>query len=195
MKVVLEFEAIKLDRIKKRWKLFFLIVVNDPENQDNKLVTVVPHMPIKLYPKDRNVYYFGNEDGDNHNGEESDTGMFVLKMPLPEDRISSVSVYLFHSRESIRNAGEILEKLGGFGDEQVDTVAEIVTATALPWVKLGLATAGKLGSMLEELSDRYFGFASLDEQFTPKYDSGGERDCYRTIGKETLEYSWRIIPD
>lgn len=195
MNALLEFEAIKIDRLKKRWKIFFLVMINDPENPQNKLVTVVPHLPILIFPKNRNVYYFGNEDKDDLNGEDSDTGMFILKMPLPSNRIISASVFMFHSHKSFRNAGEILSKLAEVGDGQIDSIADIVTATALPWVKLGTAATAAIGDVLKNLSDRFLGFASLDEHFTSKYDSGGEIDASRSVGRETLEYSWRVLAD
>ncbi len=187
MDALLEFEEIRIDRIKKRWRLYFLLVMNDLEDPTKKIVTVVPHLPIKLIPSNNNVFTFGGEDPESE-------GMFVLKRKLPDDRLLSVSVFVFHSREKIKNTGTILKALTDAGGEEIDVIKDLVTTAAAPWVKLSIEVAAQLGTILEKISDRYFGFASLDEHFGPKYDTGGERDSIRIIGNTELAYSWRIIP-
>lgn len=187
MNALLEFEEIKVDRFKKRWRLYFLLVLNDLEDPTKKLVTVVPHMPIKLKPSNQNVFTFGGDDPESE-------GMFVLKTKLPEDRLLSVSVFVFHSRENIQNVGTILESLTEAGGEKIDVIENLATTAATPWVKMSIEVTAQLGTILEKISDRYFGFASLDEHFGHKYDNGGERDSSRTIGNTELTYSWRILP-
>ena len=41
-KIVLEFESLKILRPKKRWKLYLVVVAEDPSDPDKTLITTLP---------------------------------------------------------------------------------------------------------------------------------------------------------
>jgi len=188
-KVRLEFEELTINKSKKRWKLYFVIVAQHPEDEDKYVVTLTPDPLIRVKRPANNVVDFEPE------GVGVD-GFFILEREMPADRSIDVRVYLRHSRKSVRNVGDFLQEFGNkLGDENTfGTITDILGSTGTPWLVIAKAALPLLGGILSKIKDRDFGFLSAAEEFGPEFDDQEELDRTNNFstGQATLTWSWSI---
>jgi len=186
-KVRLEIDEVQIYRPKKRWKLYFVIMAEHPEDQNKMILTTLPQEPFKLSKRHENSFMFDTDQA----GSE---GLFVLSRELPEDRELNVHIYLRHTRQATRNLGEILKDVeGGIGGDAFGIVTDIVGTTTTPWLVVAKKAVPLIGKILAKLPDRDFGFLSAFERFGPEFEDQFEIDREKEFsGDASLVYSWSV---
>ncbi|HHE64565.1 MAG TPA: hypothetical protein ENL09_00910, partial [Bacteroidetes bacterium] len=84
--VRLEIDEVQIYRPKRRWKLYFVILAEHPDDRSKMIMTTMPHEPFKLSKRHDNSYQFDTDDS----GSE---GLFVLRREIPKDRELNVHIY------------------------------------------------------------------------------------------------------
>lgn len=186
-KVRLEIDEVQIYRPKKRWKLYFVIMAEHPTEEDKMILTTLPQEPIKLSKRHDNSFQFDTDD----TGSE---GLFVLSRELPADRELNVHIYLRHTRDSMRNLGEILKNVEtGIGGDAFGIVTDIVGTTTVPWLVIAKKAVPMIGKILADIPDRDFGFLSAFERFGPEFEQQFEIDRMKDFsGDASLVYSWSV---
>ncbi len=183
-RVRLELNRIKIIRPKKRWKLYFVIVAEHPDDQDKMVISTIPDMPIRVVPEQDNEINFGG-DGDTE-------GLLLLRREMPETRELNVHCYVRHSRHSAHTIGEILSNIETeLGNDAIGIITNIL-GTTNPWLVIGKAALPLVGKILQKLPDRDMGFVSMFERFGPEFELDEEIDYVRKGGFATVVYSWSI---
>lgn len=186
-KVRLEFDEVKIFSPKKRWKLYFVVMVEHPTEIDKMIITTIPSTPFKLSKRHENSFQFDTDDF----GSE---GLFVLSRELPESRELNVHVYLRHTRLSTRNLGEVLQNIEtGVGSDAFGIVMDIVGTTTAPWLVIAKKAVPLIGNILAKIPDKDFGFLSAFERFGEEFENQYEKDLKKEFsGDAELVYSWSI---
>lgn len=186
-KIKLEFEKLTIHRPKERWKLYFVIVAEHPTEADKMVVTTLPQSDIiRLKPSQGNSISFEPK------GDDAD-GLFVIERDMPADRRVSVRVYLRHSRNNLRNTGELLGELQQeLGSEAFGVVTDVLGLTGAPWLVVSKYALGTIGNILRKIKDKDFGFVSMDEEFGDEFENQTELDRENTFstGEATIVWSW-----
>lgn len=185
-KIRLEIEEIKIHRPKKRWNLYFIFLTEHPNIADKMILTTLPTQPIRLSPSKENVYSFEAE------GAGSD-GLFVLERKMPENRRMNVQCYLRHSRNRLRNVGEILSDMkGALGVDAFDIVEDVV-GKGIPWLEVSKNVIPKIGTVITKIKDRDFGFLNMNEEFGDEFENQTELDRANDFtGDASLVWSWSV---
>ena len=191
--VKLEFERLELLTKKSRWKLYFVIVAEHPDDNDKMLVTQIPSAGgdyFKLKKKSENVVEFEPESSDG--GVD---GLFVLERDMPTDKRLKVRAFLMHSRKSARQMGNILSDVQGqLGSDVFGTVSNLL-GSASPWLVVAKSAFSLIGGILKNIKDRDFGYLSMDEEFGIEFEEGKkelDRTNKFTTGEAKLRWSWRV---
>ncbi len=183
----LEFEELTIQRPKKRWNFYFIIVAQHPDDDDKMIITTTPEPYIRVKPRSENIIDFEPE------GVGVD-GFLILKREMPADRKMNVRVYLRHSRKNTRSAGEFLMDMKGkLGGDAFDIVSDIV-GTTNPWLIIAKKAIPMIGSIIAKIPDRDFGMLSVYEEFGPEFEDQIELDRENTFstGDAKLVWSWSI---
>lgn len=185
--VRLEFDELFIYRPKKRWKLYFVVLTEHPEDKDKMILAILPQEPIKLSSRHENSFQFDTD-------EEGSEGLFILSRELPEDRELNVHVYLRHTRRSTREIGQVLQDLeSGLGADAFGIVTDIIGTAAVPWLVIARKAVPMIGKILAGLPDRDFGFLSAFERFGPEFENQYEIDRLKEFsGDAALVYSWSV---
>jgi hypothetical protein len=183
MKVRLEINQLTIDRPKKRWNLYFVLVAEHPTDPDKMVVTTLPNNPIKVTPNQDNNIHF-NDDGP---GSE---GLLLLKRNMPPGKELNVHFYVRHSRSSIRNAGNALQDIAS--ELGIDALGQIedILGTKYPWLEVTKKSLPHIGKALARIPDRDMGFISMFERFGDEFQADGEIDRKKTGAYCTIVYSW-----
>ncbi len=186
-RVRLEIDEVQIYRPKKRWKLYFVVVAEHPTDPDRMILTTLPQEPFKLSKRHDNSFQFDTD-------ETGSEGLFVLSRELPEDRELNVHIYLRHTRDSLRNLGEIMKNLEeGIGADAFGIVTDIVGTTTVPWLMIAKKAVPMIGKILADIPDRDFGFLSAFERFGPEFEQQWEIDRLKDFsGDASLVYSWSV---
>ncbi len=189
--IQLEFESLIIDRPKKRWKLYFVLVTEHPEENDKMVVGYVPQTGlepfIRLKPRMDNRLDF-------ETGDVGADGLQIMERTMPQDRSLMCRVFLRHSRKSTRNAGEFISTLQDeLGDHVLGTAAELLGMTA-SWLIITKAALPLVGGAIKKIKDRDFGMLSLDEDFGSEFDNQEELDRHGkfSTGDAQLVWSWSV---
>lgn len=190
--VKLEFEKLEIHTRKKKWKLYFVIVAEHPDDNDKMLVTSIPSAGgdyFKLKKKSENTVDFEPESSDG--GVD---GLFILERDMPADRRLKVRAFLMHSRNSARQMGDILSDVQGkLGTDVFGTVTNLL-GSASPWLVVAKSAFSLIGGILKNVKDRDFGYLSMDEEFDVEFE--GKKELDRTnkfsTGEASLRWSWRV---
>ncbi len=187
-RIRLEFESLSILRDKLRWNIYFVLATEHPTDPDKMVLTVMPEPFIKMGPNSKNRIDFVPQ------GINTD-GMIVLEREMPADGTIRVRTYLRHSRQSTRNAGEVLHDINKeFGDSVIETVLGLFGGTT-PWIVLSKAAFAIVITILRKVNDRDLGFLSLDENFTDEFLENGEldRSAKFSTGDAELVWTWAVI--
>jgi hypothetical protein len=189
----LEFEKLEMLTKKSKWKLYFIIVAEDPTDNDKMLVTQIPSAGrdyFRMKKSADNIIPFEPESEDG--GVD---GLFVLERDMPADKRISVEVYLMHNRSSARQMGDVLSDMKGkLGTDVLGTVSNVLGSTS-PWLVVAKSAISVIGSFLKNVKDRDFGVVTMHEEFGDEFDQGKkELDRANTFstGEAKLRWSWRV---
>lgn len=184
--VRLEIDFVRINRPKRKWRLYFVVLAEHPTDSNKMLLTTLPSEPFLLKNKPNNEYHF---DADT----EGSSGLLVLSREMPVKKELNVHIYLRHSRDDARNLGEVL---AGIKSELGDGAFEIVTdilGTTTPWLVVAKKAKDLIGKILKNMKDRDFGFLSAFETFGKEFENETERDYEKDFtGDASLVYSWSI---
>ena len=185
--VRLEIDEVQIYRPKRRWKLYFVILAEHPDDRSKMIMTTMPHEPFKLSKRHDNAYQFDTDDS----GSE---GLFVLRREIPKDRELNVHIYLRHTTKAIRDLGQILKDVeSGIGKDTFGIITDIVGTTTVPWLVISKKAVSLIGTILSKIPDRDFGFLSAFERFGPEFEEQTDIDRKKDFtGDASLIYSWSI---
>ena len=184
-KVRLEINQLNIDRPKKRWKIYFVIVAEHPTDPDKMVLTTIPNSPIRMTPNLNNQFHFD----DSGPGSE---GLLLLRREMPVNRDLNVHCYVRHSRSDVRDAGDILKEIETtIGGDVMGTISDIL-GTTNPWLIIAKAALPIIGKVLGDVKDRDMGFISMYERFGPEFEQNEEVDRSKTGGFATLVYTWSV---
>ncbi len=185
MKVRLELNQLKIDRPKKRWKIYFVIVAEHPTESDKMVLATIPIEPIKMVPSQNNEVNF---DDETPNSE----GLLLLKRTMPTTKELNVHFYVRHSRSSIRTVGEVLSDIQKeIGDDAMGTITNIL-GTNNPWLIIAKSALPLIGRILVKVQDREMGFISMYERFGKEFEEDGNIDRQKIGGYASVVYTWAI---
>jgi hypothetical protein len=181
--VRLELDFLDLDRRKERWNIYFVVATDHPDDPTKMAISVVPDgLRIPLRNPSDNYYSFQGE-GDNADG------LMIMRRKMPELYSVRARMWMMHDRQGIRNTGDILKEIsdimGGEG------IAQIL-GNASPWLVVGRAALGLVGTAMKKINDRELGFVTLDEYFNPDGEDDPEKSFEKKLstGYGSLGYSW-----
>jgi hypothetical protein len=185
-KVLLELDSLTIDRPKKRWDLYFVVVAEHPTEADKMVVTTVPGtQPIKVTPNQSNVITF-----DAGVGSE---GLLLLKREIPpSSRELNVHLHVMHSRRNLQAFGTILKDIEKGLSGQTFGVVQNILGTSSPWLSIAKAAMPLIGQILEKIPDRNMGFISMFERFGTEFENQIELDREKSGGYVKVVYSWAI---
>lgn len=189
MTVSLELNRMDIRRSKKNWQVYFLVLADHPSRKDQMVLTALPDPYLTIVPDQNNVVHF---DG----GEKENEGLLLLhrKLKAVPGQSPQINVHVFvrHSREGRRHAGDFLQTLAlSLGNHALGLLPQ-VAGTAQPWLVVARKAFPLLGKILANAPDRDLGFVSMYERFGPEFKSAEERTYTKTGGDCTLHYSWTI---
>lgn len=187
-RVRLELNRLHIDRPKKSWRIYFVIVAEHPDNPDQMVLTVVPEEPIRMVPSEDNTRNFGGE-------EEGREGLLLLRREMPEHRELNVHCFVRHSRSNVRGIGEIFSDIqNGIGENAIGIVKGIL-GTTNPWLAIVKSALPLVGGILRNIKDRDMGFISMFERFGAEFEKDEEIDFESKGGFSTVVYSWSVDND
>lgn len=188
MKVRLELNQLKIDRPKKRWKIYFVIVAEHPSEEDKMVLATIPVEPVKIVPSQDNEVNF---DDETPNSE----GLLLLRRTIPATKDLNVHFYVRHSRSSVRTVGEVLKDIQKeIGDEAMGTITDIL-GTTNPWLIIAKSALPLVGKILSKVPDRDMGFISMYERFGKEFEEDGNIDRHKIGGYASVVYTWAIDED
>jgi hypothetical protein len=184
----LEFSKLQIVKGKERWRLYFIVVAEHPEDNDKMVVTTFPDPYIRLKPNQDNLISFEPE------GNGGADGLFVIQRAMPADKQIKVRVYLRHSREKVRDLGKSLSDLKtALGGDAFEIVDELLGQTN-PWLVVAKKAFPMLGTILSNTDDRDMGFVNMDESFDKKEEQLAvlERANNFSTGEAKIWWKWKI---
>ncbi|MEQ8908136.1 MAG: hypothetical protein RIC95_03010 [Vicingaceae bacterium] len=194
--IQLELEQLKILRAKKRWKLYFVVVTEHPEEEDKMVMTYIPQPQtgesfFRVKPNAENQLFFEPQ------GAVGADGLIVKEREMPEDRSVKVRMYLRHSRRSTRNAGNFLKDMEKeLGGDALGLVSDILGSTGT-WLVIAKKAMPMIGNALSKVKDRDFGAVVMDEEFGAEFENQEELDRENkfTSGDANIVWSWAVKQD
>ncbi|MBL7864250.1 MAG: hypothetical protein JNK10_05200 [Cyclobacteriaceae bacterium] len=184
--VRLELNKIQIHRPKERWKVYFVVATDHPNEPDQVMVSVVPGTPILVVPEQNNVVHFEPKGA----GSE---GLLLLTRKMPKSREINVHFHVMHSRRANREIGTVLKKIeGGVQGKVLGATSELL-GTSAPWLTIARSGLPLIGQVLASLPDRPLGFVSMFERFGPEFEREAEIDRESRGGHITVVYSWSVV--
>lgn len=185
MKVRLELNQLNIDRPKKRWDIYFVVVAEHPTDPEKMVLTTVPVDPIKMVPSQNNEVNFDD-------GTPNSEGLLLLRRAMPASKELNVHFYVRHSRSSVRTVGEVLKDIQTeIGNDAMGTISDIL-GTTNPWLIIAKAALPLIGKILTKVPDRDMGFISMFERFGKEFEDDGNIDRQKTGAFSTVVYTWAI---
>lgn len=184
----LEFSKLQILKDKERWRLYFIIATEHPQENDKMIITTFPDPYIRLKPNQDNLISFEPE------GNAGTEGLTVLERELPADQRIKVHVYLRHSRKHTRDLGESLRDLKTtLGGDAFEIVDELL-GTTVPWLVVAKKALPLIGTALSKIADKDMGFVSMDEAFdkAPSPVPVLERANNFSTGEAKIWWKWKI---
>ena len=190
-KLTLEFTKLELLKKRGRWKLYFILVTEHPEDNDKLIVSTFPEPYIRLKPNQDNIICFEPE------GSPGADGYFVLERSLPADNCIKTRLYMRQSRKDLRNLGDALKDLkSSLGGDAFGIASDIIGSTA-PWLVISKKALPLLGTVLNGTKDRDMGFVSMDEKFDEvigQYSCLIRANTFST-GEAKIYWKWKTCPN
>ena len=186
--ITLEFSKLQILKKRERWRLYFILVTEHPEDNDKMIISTFPEPYVRLKPNKDNIISFEPEGGPGADG------MFVIERQLPEDNRTKVRVYLRQSRKKVRNLGDALKDLKTtLGGDAFEIVTDIV-GSDLPWLVVAKKAFPMIGTVLSSIKDRDMGFVTMDESFDDEFIPGikVERHNEFSTGEANIWWKWSV---
>jgi hypothetical protein len=184
--VRLEINQIKIHCKKKRWLLYFIVMVDHPSDKEKMVMSILPENAIRLTAFNQNIFQFDTKEA----GSE---GLFILSRLMPESRELDVHIYVRHSRKSLRNLSSILKDVEtGLGGETFGIVSDIAGTAVAPWLIITKKATHLLGNFLSKKDDRDLGFINAYEKFGNEFDGRTQVRREKSAAECSVRYSWSI---
>lgn len=186
--ITLEFSKLQILKDRERWRLYFIVVAEHPEDNDKMIISTFPDPYIRLKPNKENIISFEPEGGPGVDG------MFVIERKLPIDKRIKVRVYLRQSRKNTRNVGDALTDLQkSIGGDAFEIVSDLM-GSGLPWLIVAKKAIPMIGKILGSMKDRDMGFVNMDERFGNEFKPGvkAERHAVFSTGEAKICWKWSI---
>ena len=186
--ITLEFSKLQILKKRERWRLYFILVTEHPEDNDKMIISTFPEPYVRLKPNKDNIIPFEPE------GDPGADGMFVIERQLPEDKRIKVRVYLRQSRKKVRDLGDALKDLKTtLGGDAFEIVTDIV-GSDLPWLVVAKKAFPIIGAVLGNIKDRDMGFVTMDESIGTEFKPGKkvERHNEFSTGEANIWWKWSL---
>ncbi|MDX8338275.1 hypothetical protein SLH46_03700 [Draconibacterium sp. IB214405] len=186
--ITLEFSKLQILKSRERWRLYFIIVTEHPEDHDKMIVSTFPDPYIRLKPNKENIINFEPE------GDPGADGLFVIERELPSDKKVKARIYLRQSRKTTRSLGDTLKDLQKtLGGDAFEIVTDLL-GSGLPWLVASKKAFPMIGNVLSTIKDRDMGFVSMDEKFGSEFNPGDkiERHIEFSTGEAKIWWKWCI---
>lgn len=186
--ILLEFSKLQILKDKERWKLYFILVTEHPEDNDKMVISTFPDPYIRLKPNQDNLISFEPE------GSPGADGLFVIERGMPEDKRIKAHVYLRQSRKDVRDLGESLNDMkAALGGDAFEIVDDLLGAS-VPWLVVAKKALPMIGKILSKTKDRDMGFVNMDESFKSEFDQNGivERANSFSTGEAKIWWKWSV---
>ena len=186
--ITLEFSRLQILKERERWRLYFILATEHPDDNDKMVISTFPDPYIRLKPNQDNLINFEPD------GSTGTDGLFVIERNMPEDQRIKTHVYLRQSRKKIRSLGDSLQDmkttLGGDAFEIIDELL----GTSVPWLVFAKKALPLIGKVLSQIQDKDMGFVSMDESFReePEQNSALERANSFSTGEAKIWWKWKI---
>ena len=187
-KLTLELTRLELYKKRGRWKLYFVMATEHPDDNDKLVVSTFPDPYIRLKPNQENDILFEPE------GSPGADGYIVLERPLPDDSCVKTRLYLRQSRKKIRNLGDTLKDLkSSLGGDAFEIVSDAL-GTSVPWLVVAKKALPLLGTILNDTQDRDMGFVSMDESFDEEGNQTSTLIRANTFstGEAKIWWKWKV---
>jgi len=138
---------------KKDREVYFIFILENPENRDEQLISVVPENNHTLsVEKDTLRRYIFKPKGIGAMGKR------IFTVVIPEDGFMQLDCHVMHSRKKARNTGEIFQEIVS----AIGTPAKIngvlnIMGQSIPWItvaKAALYGVNIVGKILENANDK-----------------------------------------
>ena len=189
--ITLEFSKLQILKKRERWRLYFIMVTEHPEDNDKMIISTFPEPYVRLKPNKDNLISFEPE------GSPGVDGMFVIERQLPDDKRVKVRLYLRQSRKKVRSIGDALKDLKTtLGGDAFEIVTDIV-GSDLPWLVVAKKVFPMIGTILGNIKDRDMGFVTMDESFGKEFKPGKkvERNNEFSTGEANIWWKWSVKND
>ena len=186
--ITLEFSQLKIRKKRERWKLYFIMVTEHPEDNDKMVISTFPEPYIRLKPNNDNIISFEPK------GSPGADGLFVIERELPSDKRIKVRVYLRQSRKNTRNLGDALKDMKKtLGGDAFEIVSDIM-GSSVPWLVVAKKAFPIIGNVLSNIKDRDMGFVSMDESFSTEFAQGEKviRSNEFSTGEANISWKWSL---
>ncbi len=185
-RVRLELNQLRIHRPKVRWRLYFVVVADHPEEAGQVLVSVIPTSPILVAPDQKNEVNF-------EPAGKGTEGLLLLSRKMPTSRELNVHFHVMHSRRSTRDIGTVLNDIKSATGKKALGMVEALGVTT-PWLRIAREGLPLVGKVLSTIPDRNLGFISMFERFGAEFEQETEIDREVRGGHVTAVYSWSLVP-
>lgn len=187
--IILEFSKLQILKDKERWRLYFVLATEHPDDNDKMVITTFPDPYIRLKPNQDNQISFEPE------GSGETDGLTVIERVMPADERIKVHVYLRHSRKATRDLGESLKDLQTSLGGDAFEIVEYLMGASVPWLVVAKKALPMIGQILSNVGDKDMGFVSMDESFGNDGEQAAalERANGFTTGEAKIWWKWKIM--
>lgn len=190
MNIRLELDNIRVLRKKERWNIYFVVVAQDPNDPNKKLVTHFPDHGrlIRLRPASKNYYSFVPE------GDGDVDGLRILEVPMPANQNYAAELYVRHHHSIAKDYTKIMDKIfEKTGTSSSDLVSDVLGKNA-KWLPIGKDALHIVENVLANYPDRKMGMISMDEDFGKELKNNTtELDRTNKTTTSDVELTWTWI--
>lgn len=167
---------------KKRYRLYFIAITENPDDNKDLLLAVFPNIPI----------YIGNKSGKTLSFLPSGadpSGLTVFEPAMPEDRHIKMRLYFYSSRDKTRDFFSFTTTLL----KKLKAPLKVFLSGNVIWYSIAREALQIISEHLEAIEDKEHGMISLDEHF----DTSTLPIITRTNVTSTKEFAleWRWVTE
>jgi hypothetical protein len=158
-KIRLEVNKIKILKCREKWALYFLVIIDNPENGDSKIIFTYPEIPYETSKhQDNNIVF--------NSGKKGEQGRILISMNMPENKEIRASVYVFHSRDKSRNLGTFAEEINKGVGKGIIPAAVTILGLSNPARIVAASSVKIILEILKKQKDKQLGCICADNDFS-----------------------------
>ena len=185
LKANLEISDFRINTKRERWRTYFTLAVSPSFDPDAVAVMVLPDLPILFTKKTDNFWSFAPE------GEGSE-GLLALCDNVELNSYRRVGMWISHSRDASRSAGEVLESISTSLGTLPSIIPTGLSSMSL-WAVAPSVAVGGIGSALKAIGDRDMGYINMDERFGEEFLLNKEVHRSQTSSSGLVTVNWKWV--